>query len=439
MCRNEYIILLTDGAPNLDLDQPSGSATAPRCRHRAAPGTCPFPLPQHDRPADRSTPTASRRSTQASVQTYVIGFAVSSLRRRHHARELLAVRDQRRLREPVQLHRPTPRSRGASSRYRPLLRPSVHRAQRRHQLAYFADTPGDLQKRPRLDPRGHREEHDDAHDARLLAGHHERPGDHERHADAATSRSSSRRSTRRRGSPGRATSSGSATCAPTRARATRSRRRSSRPPQGDDFAAEPELGHRAAARTFIAFQPAADPINGVVGLDDDDPSLRRRRRAATASGSSRPRCTPGAASAVDTQITPPGDGHPDVSRPAPTRRPSTARRSGSPAATCATMLLDYTFAQPTFNGMPSDFTLRLARGQRVREHLPRDAAVVVGPPGSLLQDPGYVGFASSYVAGMGGPARRSSTPRPTTASPRLLGGRDDSSRTTSCGRCCCRA
>ncbi|HEY4014374.1 MAG TPA: hypothetical protein VGM06_13615 [Polyangiaceae bacterium] len=64
-CRDEFIILLTDGAPNLDM--------RPECQGMGAPnGVCPFPLPQD---------TAAALKTAVGVQsvtTYVIGFAVSS-------------------------------------------------------------------------------------------------------------------------------------------------------------------------------------------------------------------------------------------------------------------------------------------------------------------------------------------------------------------------
>src|SRR5580692_4806063 len=66
-CRREYIILLTDGAPNEDL--------RPDCVATGAPaGTCPFPLPETTAAA-----LYAGSSTGTSVTTFVIGFAVSSV------------------------------------------------------------------------------------------------------------------------------------------------------------------------------------------------------------------------------------------------------------------------------------------------------------------------------------------------------------------------
>ena len=76
-----------------------------------------------------------------------------------------------------------------------------------------------------------------------------------------------------------------------------------------------------------------------------------------------------------------------------------AQRSLTPA-TCATMLLDYTFAQPTFNGMPNDFSF-VSRAGNAFGSIYHATPQVVGPPGSLLQDPGYVGFAASASPGWG--------------------------------------
>jgi type IV pilus assembly protein PilY1 len=69
-CRPEFIILLTDGAPNLDL-QPACSTTT-----GAPPGKCPFPLPQTT--AATLYNNGQPAGTNQFVTTYVIGFAVSA-------------------------------------------------------------------------------------------------------------------------------------------------------------------------------------------------------------------------------------------------------------------------------------------------------------------------------------------------------------------------
>src|SRR6202142_886381 len=65
-CRKQYIILLTDGAPNLDM--------RPACAALGAPnGVCPFALPEATAQA-----LFQPSNGQSPVTTYVIGFAVSS-------------------------------------------------------------------------------------------------------------------------------------------------------------------------------------------------------------------------------------------------------------------------------------------------------------------------------------------------------------------------
>src|SRR5262249_25989941 len=65
-CRSQYIILLTDGAPNQDLRHACEGLGPPA-------GVCPFPLPE----------TTAQNLNQKvgganAITTYVIGFAVSS-------------------------------------------------------------------------------------------------------------------------------------------------------------------------------------------------------------------------------------------------------------------------------------------------------------------------------------------------------------------------
>ena len=65
-CRKEFIILLTDGAPNLDM--------RPACAATGSPnGVCPFPLPE-----TTAGSLFQPGGSATSIKTYVIGFAVSS-------------------------------------------------------------------------------------------------------------------------------------------------------------------------------------------------------------------------------------------------------------------------------------------------------------------------------------------------------------------------
>ncbi len=65
-CRDQYIILLTDGAPNLDL-RPSCEAAG------TTPGKCPYEKPE------TTAAALSAGSGGRAVKTFVIGFAVSSV------------------------------------------------------------------------------------------------------------------------------------------------------------------------------------------------------------------------------------------------------------------------------------------------------------------------------------------------------------------------
>jgi type IV pilus assembly protein PilY1 len=77
-CRSQYVILMTDGGPNLDMQTGCGNAGSPS-------GICPFALPYA--PAGTVPPNTPAGGTAAalynagnvpSVRTFVIGFAVSS-------------------------------------------------------------------------------------------------------------------------------------------------------------------------------------------------------------------------------------------------------------------------------------------------------------------------------------------------------------------------
>ncbi len=78
-CRDEYIILLTDGAPNEDLRPQCGTNA-----HGSGGGKCPYDLPQNTAASlftgsDPFTGSYATWSTGKSVTTYVIGFAVSQI------------------------------------------------------------------------------------------------------------------------------------------------------------------------------------------------------------------------------------------------------------------------------------------------------------------------------------------------------------------------
>jgi type IV pilus assembly protein PilY1 len=72
-CRKTFMILLTDGMPNLDLRGPTNNpANATNCNN--ATGSCPYPLPETTLYNMRVNPP----TTAQSVTTYVVGFAMSA-------------------------------------------------------------------------------------------------------------------------------------------------------------------------------------------------------------------------------------------------------------------------------------------------------------------------------------------------------------------------
>ena len=394
-CRNEYIIFLTDGAPNLDL-QPSCSQHVERRPRR--PGDVPVRRAPTRSPETAATLYANGVSTssQASVKTYVIGFAVSTLQD-ERAGQLLAVRARPAPGKPVRLQRPDQLSRRSEPRLRArAASSSASRANGRH-----ATRPTSPRRRaicrapsapssptsPRTRRRGRRRPTRpssrtcsrppstpaQSNESIFLASFNPSPGqpwtgDLQRQRYVCTY-------------------SGSGYTIP--------------PPQitnsqGDDFAANLNSGS-GPPRTFIAYQP----MTTATGV------------AASGSVTIRPWATPGVdsvglntatmyvgpASAVDTKITPVGLG---LLGPCP----YTSKVNGTPqqlnTTLCTTMLLDYTFGLSSFGGQPSDFSFvppnGVGRSGNAFGSIYHATPIVVGPPGSLLQDPGYIGFSSQWQA-----------------------------------------
>ena len=206
-------------------------------------------------------------------------------------------------------------------------------------------------------------------------------------------------------------------------------------PHGDDFADEPELGHRDP-RQFIAFQPAANPITGVV----DSTTTIRPYVAVTGGdgigqllGHEVRGCGGGGRSP---QHHAQALGIPTSAKPAPTSSTVNGAQKCAHAAQCATMLLDFT-SRSRPSTAPHDFSFvsrcgnalgdifhanpdrrRAARARCCRTRLHR--------------------LRLGYACDGRRPAATSSTPRPTTACCTPSGRTRRSSRTTRCGRCSCR-
>jgi type IV pilus assembly protein PilY1 len=378
-CRSEYIIFLTDGAPNLDL-QPSCSQTSTSTPPIA--GTCPFPIP-YSPTGTAATLYANGVSTssQASIKTYVIGFALSDpnnnpINCAQYAQQGSCNCTDANLPNelpygPCCVLECTAKAGGTSS-------------------AYFAQTQGDLQKAlgailadiakdtttrtvPAYSPvvtnvLSSTSSPGQSNENIFLASFNPSPGlpwsgDIQRQRYVCTY-----------------SGSGYTVPAPS---ITNS--------MGDDFGVDLNTPS-ANPRTFIAYQPITTATN----------------QPASGSVTIRPWATPGVdsvglntatlyvggASAIDTALTPTALG---VLAPCP----YTSNVNGAPkqisAAACTTMLLDYTFAQGSFAGEPSDFPF-VSRVGNALGSIYHATPVVVGPPGSLLQDPGYIGFAQQWQA-----------------------------------------
>jgi type IV pilus assembly protein PilY1 len=383
MCRNQYIILLSDGSPNLDL-QPSCSAPS----STGTPGTCPFPLPQQT--AATLFANGKSSSTQASIKTYVIGFAVSKVQDGTTPAKCSdfatggALSGQCNCTDP---NLPAVPNIGPCCVLQCIARNGGTNA------AFFADTQGDLQ----------------AALGSILASIAKNATTRTppAYSPVATNVLASQTSPVTNASvylasfnpsPGLpwsgnvqrqryvCTYSGSGYTIP--------------PPTiqtslGDDFAANLNSGS-GPQRTFLALQP--DAVSGTV---DSTGTIRPFAPTAGGDGMGRLQATfyAGPASNIDTTVTYPALGLTSGGCS------YTSTIDGSAQAllpaTCATMLLDYTFAQPTFSGQPSNFKFVSRSGNGFGD-VYHATPMVVLPPAALSQDPGYVAFASAAPTGWGG-------------------------------------
>ncbi|MGH7297475.1 MAG: hypothetical protein ACRELB_21240, partial [Polyangiaceae bacterium] len=165
--------------------------------------------------------------------------------------------------------------------------------------------------------------------------------------------------------------------------------------QGDDFAANLN-SNNGPARTFIAFQPAT-----VGGVTDATTTIRPYAATTGGDGVGQYKATvySGPAATVDTQVSYQAMNLP-LSGCTYTSKLNGAQKSLLPAD-CATMLLDYTFGVGfTKGGSYPEFSF-VSRAGNAFGSIYHASPTVVGPPGTLTQDPGYVGFASTGSNGWG--------------------------------------
>ncbi len=163
------------------------------------------------------------------------------------------------------------------------------------------------------------------------------------------------------------------------------------PALGDDFGMNLN-SNSGNPRTFIAFQPDV-MSNGKV-----DPTATIRPYVSTTVGDGlgqyRALTYAGAATDVIPNITPA-----TLGIMAPCTYSSTATNipvvPGLTTTQCATMTLDYEFGQQSFTSNPGNFPF-VSRYGRALGGIYHASPVVVGPPGTLLQDPGYSAFQNTW-------------------------------------------
>ncbi len=371
-CRPEFIILLTDGAPNLDM-QPDCSVTA------ASPsGHCPFPTPV------QTETTLKTPASGQPVTTYVIGFAVSSFLDQGQTIYCSSLVNNGQLAATC-----------ADPTQQTLFGPCCQLQQIAifggTTSAYFADTPGDLQSAL----------------GNILAQISKKmttrttpaysPVVSNVVADPSAPPNSQSNSsvylasfTPTAGAPWSGDiqrerftceSAGQGTNFAVQAQTID-------PTLGDDFA--DNLNSNSSARTFIVLQP--DPIAGGPAVDSTA-TIRPYVSQTVGDGMGEYGATvfAGAASSVISNITPNALALTDSSCP------YNAKNGGGPqtpltAAQCRDMLLDFSFGVQSFGDQPN-FPFVSRYGNELGDIF-HAVPIVVGPPSSLLRDDSYVAFRS---------------------------------------------
>lgn len=193
--------------------------------------------------------------------------------------------------------------------------------------------------------------------------------------------------------------------------------------QGDDFAQN--LNSQGGfTRTFIAFEPTLTSPGGMAWnsirpfIASTPPDGVTTYGAITYAGPAAnvvPNIQPGAIQGINT-ASGPTQGCPYT--------PNNALGTQYMTPTqCASMLLDFTFAQPAsaFSG-PSNFTFSSRFGNAFGD-IYHATPIVVGPPGSLLEDPSYQAFQMAWsndvkcgtnTSGSSSSGSGGGSPRPTT-------------------------
>jgi type IV pilus assembly protein PilY1 len=385
-CRKQYIILVTDGAPNLDLrGQPepgaplspadAGAGTSPYtngCDSAGSPaGVCPFPLPE----TTAQTLYTSSGGLQ-KVKTYVIGFAVSTVQ--GTAVQCSSLVTSGNLASVCQ-QTPVP------SNYAPCCELQKIAVYGGSKQAYFADSPGDLQNALNAI----------LSDIGSNATTRTTPAYSPVIANVLAS-----------ATPNESVFLASLNATPSKPWSGDVRRQQYKCPMstspsvpqqsaGDDFAAD--LNSAApSSRTFIAFQ--ADPVNGGSTVNSSG-IIRPYVAPGVGDGVGKYSATmfAGPATTILSGITPAALNINSGSTPCYLYTPTTGGtpKPFSMPSMCRDLALDFAFAQQTDGSAPSDFAFQSRYGNAFGDVYHAQPAVV-GPPGSLLQDAAYVGFAGTW-------------------------------------------
>jgi type IV pilus assembly protein PilY1 len=394
-CRPEYIILVTDGAPNLDL-QPQCSQVATSGDGGSATGQCPFPLPQTTAATLYNNGQVS--GTNQFVTTYVIGFAVSSFQDQGTLVKCSEFAQNQALASQCDCSNPA-LAQGATGFGACCELQCIARAGGSGQ-AYFADTQGDLanalnsilsniakntttRTTPAFSPVVTNVVADPnnptTNSSVYLASFNPSPpapvggslfspvpwsGDIQRQRSVCTYQGS-----------------GYTVPAPSVDKT-----------KGDDFATNLN-SNSGPQRTFIAFAPDTEADGKTV---DSSATIRPYVSAMVGDGLGKYSATTysGQAAGVTASIPSAAFG-PSIATGC--QYTSTTNGAATTMATdlCRTMLLDYLFAQQSFTSGLSDFAFVSRYGNALGD-IYHATPTVVGPPGSLLQDPLYVGFRQKW-------------------------------------------
>lgn len=430
-CRQQNIIILTDGVPNEDM--------TPNC---LGGGTCPFPTP------DTTVRNLFNATTGSSVVTYVIGFALSSYSNAGGSGTCASL---------VSSGSTTTTCNASNPYLSPYLSPSnapnpnydpnlaacceleLIATAGGSGHAYFAESPGDLQNAlgailgriaqqsttravPAYSPvvtnvvaSATTPNQDIFYASFSPSPGQPWSGDIQRSRFFCASSS---------GSSGSAAASSSASSSTSSSSSSNSTVFNAQ--AGDDFAQDLN-SQTGFNRTFIAFEPTlSDPNNGngwnsirpyIASTPPDGVTPFGATTFAGPATSVIPNIQPGAIKGINTAAGPTqGCGY--------TPNNALGTQYMAPAA-CADMVLDFTFAQPAsaFSGGPTNFTFSSRFGNAFGD-IYHATPVVVGPPGALLEDPSYQAFQMTWsnnvkcgASGSGSSSSSSGTtgrPRPTT-------------------------